>query len=423
MGGEVKGMRALLVASSVVLLVAACGNVEHGPFVAKGQYKVYEATPQQVAVIDSRSHAAERKLPLGTATTDWKHFYSVVSSSLVDTDPETGATLHTMRLPGSYYLPSASEGASVPGGLSQNGQWLVLVLYDGSPNSLPSASHLLVVDTSFGSAATHIDLKGDFQFDAISNDGQRVYLLEYLSGSAYRVRFYDVGSHFLSPNVVVDKSDGSAAMAGYRLMSIPSPNGDWLYTVYARENKGAFIHALNLSAAVSACIDLPGSGYNANPDEFRWSLALSHQGTRLYAANGGLGVVAQVDIGGNQWPALGRTARLDSSASILNVLVQDAEAKGGFGGPSTVVSQDDKTLVTAGSSGLVWIDTSDLHVRQRALGEWRVASLALSPDGKVLYALNDIGLIADVSMESGAFGTKFDPGTGFGLGIMRVAAA
>jgi hypothetical protein len=103
--------------------------------------------------------------------------------------------------------------------------------------------------------------------------------------------------------------------------------------------------------------------------------------------------------------------------------VQDAEAKGGFGAPSTVVSQDDKTLVTAGRSGLVWIDTSDLHVRQRALGEWRVASLALSPDGKVLYALNDIGLIADVSMESGAFGTKFDPGTGFGLGIMRVAAA
>ena len=422
MGGEVKGMRALVLACAAIVLATGCGNVEHGPFVTKGQYKVYEATPEQVAVIDSRSHAAERKLPLGTPSGDWKHLYSVVSSSLVDTDPESGATLNTMRLPGAYELPRAGEGVSVPGGLSQNGQWLVAVRYDGSPNNMPTSSHLLVMDTSFSASPMRIDLKGDFQFDAISNDGQRVYLLEYLSGSAYRVRVYEVGSHWLNPNIVVDKSDGRTAMAGHRLMSVPSSNGDWLYTVYARENKGAFIHALNLNAAISVCIDLPGAGYDANPDEFRWSLALDHRGTRLYAANGGLGVVAQIDIGGNQGPALRRTGHIDSSASILNLFVQDAEAKG-FGGTTTVVSQDDNTLVTVGSSGLVWINTADLRVRQRGLSDWQVTSVGLSPDGKVLYALNDAGLMTDVSMESGAFGTKFDPGTGYGLGIMRVAAA
>jgi hypothetical protein len=422
MGGEVKGMRVLLAALAVVLVGVGCGNVEHGPFVAKGQYKVYEATPEQIAIIDSRSHAAERKLPLGTPSSDWKHLYSVVSNSLVDTDPETGTTLHTMRLPGAYALPPASGESAMPGGLSQNGQWLVAVRYDSSPNSLPTASHLLVVNTEFGTASTRVDLKGDFQFDAISNDGQRLYLLEYLSGTAYRVRFYEVGSHYLNPNIVVDKSDGTTAMAGVRLMSVPSPNGDWLYTVYARENKGAFIHVLNLDAPFSICIDLPGSGYKASPDEFRWSLALSHQGTRLYAANGGLGLVSQIDIAGNQGPHLVRTAHLDSTASFSNPFVQDAEAKG-FGGNTSVVSQDDKTLVTAGSSGLVWIDTASLHIGQRALGDWRVASLALSPDAKVLYALNDAGLLADVSMETATFGAKFDPGTGYGIGIMRVATA
>ena len=116
------------------VLVAGCGGTQQILRQTRGD-KLYEAvsthSSQVVSVIDSRSHTADRRLPMGVPTSDWKHLYSVASTSLVDTDPQTGATLSTMPLGGAYHLPAATANG-VPGGLAPNGMWLVVESIDSS---------------------------------------------------------------------------------------------------------------------------------------------------------------------------------------------------------------------------------------------------------------------------------------------------
>ena len=417
-------MRAVLVAAAI-LLVAACGEVPAPA--SSGDYKLYEATSSStaksdvLAVIDSRSHTTDRTLPLGTPSPDWHHLYSVSANRLIDTDPISGATLNTLPLPGGYQLPPASI-SGVPGGLSQNGKWLTLEAWERAADGSPTATHLLLIDTSFREAPARIDLHGFFEFDAVSNDGQRVYLIEYLGGNGYRVRMYNVLARLLDPQVIVDKSDGQDAMAGVRLMGVQSPDGQWQYSVYARQNDGAFIHALNLTGIpIAVCVFLPGAGYAKDPGEFRWSLAMSPDGSTLYAANGATGVVAEVDIAGGGWPTLGHTTRIGQAASTSNPLVENVQAKA-FGANTAVVSPDGRTLVAAGGSGVVWLDTANLIERRHALDGSRVSSLGLSPDGRELYVVDDSGTIAQLSVRSGAVEGRFDPGLGAPMALIRVAA-
>ena len=414
-------IRAAWALPAVLLLVAGCGQVHGGGSVAGGDYKLFEAASTKqsalLAVIDSRTHTTERTLPIGTPSADWRHLYSVTSGSLVDTDPATGAVVHSVALPGPYGLPNATM-SGVPGGLSQNGRWLVLLMWDRNLG-LTTATHLLLFDTSLSSRPTRVDLNGNFEFDAISNDGLHLYLIEYLGGSDYRVRVFDVSAGRLDPQIVADKENASESMTGSRVMGVPSADGQWLYSVYVRQKSGAFIHALNLDGGFAFCIDLPGSGYETNGDEFSWSIALSPDGGRLYAANAAMGVVSEIDTHG---PSLVRTVRLPSGPAVTSPLFKDVAAKA-FGANGTVISPDGRTLVTVGVSSVLWIDAATLQVRASALTGWRVWSLGLSPDGRTLYVLRDSGAIAQVSMAGHNLEDTFNPGAGDPMALMRVAPA
>jgi DNA-binding beta-propeller fold protein YncE len=399
MGGEVKSMRGFVLAFATLVFVAGCGRVPGGPAPAS-DYKLYEAAAtggsQQLSVIDSRSHSVDLNMPLGTPSPDWTHLYTLNGALLVDLDPQTGATLHTLRLPGYYQLPPA-DSAGVPGGLSQNGQWLVL-----ESHSVANTSGLLLVDTSYAKPPSQIDLNGDFTFDAVSNDGDRIFLIEHVSKTHYFVRRFDVRIGNLDPNVIFDKSDGNPAMAGLRLSGMASPDGSFLYSVYIRQDKSAFIHALSLGdLGIAYCIELPGSG--------PWSLALSADGTHLYAANGAGGIVADVAINGNAPPAIARVSQIGGG--------RGGESRGG-----AVLSTDGKTLVIGGPTGLVWVDTASLHTRDRQLGAWTVSSVALSSDGTTLYAVNDAGMIAELRMEGSHTPTTFGGPAGQPLELIRVEA-
>ncbi len=400
-------MRRLIVVASAVLIVTACGRVPGGQTPA-GDYKLYEAAAtggsQQLSVIDSRSHSVDFNMPLGTPSPDWTHMYTLKGALLVDLDPQTGAALRTLRLPGYYQLPPA-DYAGVPGGLSQDGRWLVL-----ESNSVPGGTRLLLVDTSYAKPPQQIGLNGDFTFDAVSNDGNRIFLIEHVANTHYFVRRFDVGMGQLDPTVIIDKSDGSAAMAGLRLSGVASPDGSRLYSVYIRQNQSAFIHALNLDGSgLAFCVDLPGSGYVADSNEFHWSLAQSQDGGHLYAANGATGIVADLTTDQNSPPVITRIASIGGGG-------------GSERGGSAVLSPDGRTLVIAGSTGLVWVDTPSLHADDRQLGDWRVWSVAMSPDGTTLYAVNDAGMIAEVPMAGKHAPTTFAGAVGQPLALIRVAA-
>jgi DNA-binding beta-propeller fold protein YncE len=424
MEAEVRIMRALLLAVCAVVVVTACGRAPLGPVTAGGGYKLYAMASTRdselVSVIDSRSHSVERTLPSGTPSPDWTHIYSVKSNSLLDVDPQTGAMRHTLQLPGGFQLPPATL-SGVPGGLSQDGRWLVLEAFDKMASGVTTGTHFLIVDTSYAKPVKRVDLAGSFQFDAISNDGQRIYLIEYLSNGAYHVRFFNVVSGQLDPTIVFDKSDGSSAMAGLRLSGVASPDGHWLYSVYTRQNKGAFIHALSLDDPIAFCIDLPGSGYSSNPDEFHWSLALSRDGRNLYAANGAMGIVAEGDTASNAPPSITRTVHIDTTAPSAS-LGQDVEAKE-VGANGAVLSPDGRTLVMTGATGVMWVDTANLRANGRQLTDWTVWSLALSPNGNTLYAVNDAGMIAEVSMTGPHAATRFGGGLVQPIALIRVEAA
>jgi hypothetical protein len=402
--------------------VAGCGRVP-GSQVTPGDYKLYEAastsSSQQLAVIDSRSHSVELNMPLGTPSPDWTHLYTLKGDTLLDLDPLTGATRRSSRLPGYFQLPPATF-SGVPGGLSPNGRWLVLESFDRT-NSIPSATHMLVVDTSYASAPRPIDLDGLFNFDAVSNDGQRVYMIQYLSGNQYHVRFYDLNLGRLDPQIVFDKSDGSAAMAGVRLSGVASPDGHWLYSVYIRENQSAFIHALSLDSPVAICIDLPGSGYSTNGDEFHWSLALNAGGSHLYAANGATGIVADIPID-NGFPSRPTHIAHLAGGQGATSLIQNVEAKE-FGGNAAALTPDGQTLVIAGKTGLVWVDTASLKARDRQLAGWNIWSVAMTADGTTLYAMDNTGMIAELPVAGTTHSaTTFNGAGGQPLALIRVAA-
>ena len=394
-------MRIRLMALMALILVSACGRLTNAA--PSGSYRLYEAVAQSdapmVALIDTRPRAAHGQLPIGTPSSDWKHYYTVKSGSLLDIDPETGATQARVTLPGDYQLPAATN-SGIPGGLSQNGGWLVLQRFD------VSASHLLVADTTFQTAPRSIDLSGQFQFDAVSNDGDRVYLIQSIGNGDYHVRVYVISAGALDPNFVVDKKEGGDAMTGLKLSGVASHDGHWLFSVYARAHQGAFIHALNLDSTFALCLDLPGTGYadgsNASLD---WSLALSPDGTRLFASNPATGVVTEI-LTVN--PSVGRTVKAGSPSSVWPA--------------GAVVSADGQTLAIAGAAGIVWLDTSTLTVRGHALDTWTVRSLALSPDGRKLYAVNDMGALAELSMAGRTVTTTFDPGIAHPIALMRVEA-
>ena len=412
-------MRAWVLAFGALMMVAACGHVPGGQ-VIPGGYKLYEAAStgsmQQLSVIDSRSQTVERNMPLGTPSPNWTHLYSVGGDLLSDLDPQTGTVLHQMRLPGNYKLPLATM-SGVPGGLSANGHWLVLESFDRTSGIVPSASHFVVVDTTYAGKPQMFDLNGYYQFDAINDGGGRVYLIQYLSNSQYYVRFYNVPARTLDPQIVFDKSDGSSAMAGTRISGVQSHDDQYLYSLYVRSDGSAFIHALSLENPIAFCVDLPGTA--SSPDGFHWSLALNAAGTHLYATNGATGIVTDLGVDGGV-PGAPRTAQLSNTRSASVPGIKDVAAKE-FGGNAAAVSPDGKTLVMAGKTGVVWIDTATLNPKDRQLPSWNVWSLAMSPDGTTVYAINDAGMIAELPMNGAHQATTFGGATGQPLDLIRVA--
>jgi hypothetical protein len=392
-------MRAAVLIVLSAIVVAACGRAPaSGP--GPGDQVLFIASGSSVLAVDSRSQAVISRLPLGEPSSDWRHFYAVSGAELQDLDPMTGSLQRSLPLPAAYRLPIVTA-AGMPGGLSQNGRWLVLQQHDAN------ASHFAVVETtSFGSPPRQFNLPGDFQFDAISNDGGRVYLIQNAGNGHYFVRLYTVGDG-LSPDVVVDKSDGNAAMSGVRLMGVPAPGGDWLYSVYARPNESAFIHELNLSAPFALCVDLSGPGYAANPSAMRWSLALSADGRRLFAANSALGIVTEVVPPDGPPSGAARTEHLDGGPM---------STAGGF-----MLTGDGMRLIVAGSGGIRWLDVSTLKTVATALPARTVAGIALSPDGKTVYAVSDSGQVTQLDSGGNVVST-FDPGVGKPIALLGVRA-
>ncbi len=76
----------------------------------------------------------------------------------------------------------------------------------------------------------------------------------------------------------------------------------------------------------------------------------------------------------------------------------------------------------SGDHGVAFLDAATLREEGRALVGWNVLSVALSPDGRTLYAINDAGQIAELPMSATAVTNVFDSALGRPLELMTVEA-
>lgn len=400
-------MRRAIGLAAVPLLLAACAAQVSGPPVSAASDQLVLRMSSALQVWDAKGELV-RSLGRAVASPDGSVYYTLEgasSSTLNWVDAKTGRTITHIELPGSYAF--ADERELGPTGLSPNGRWLVLVGVSSASSSFA------VIDTALLKLAAVATVPGPFAFDAISNDGTSLYLIEQITPQAarelglntsygYRVRVYDVPAAKLSETLVVDVKLASQTlgnnaetrvdgiMNGIYQSSVPSRDGLWNFSFYYNPSRGPFIHVLHLNSRSAYCIlDLPvvSGGYEKR---LGWSLALTPSGKTLYAVNGALGLVSSIDA---------TTLKVMRTATIGG-LPSPAATAASYSS-SARVAQDARKLWFAAARGVALVDTSDFSLRGLFLPDRAIRSISLSPDGERLYALSDEGTVWMIDATTG----------------------
>jgi PQQ-like domain len=313
------------------------------------------AGDQGLLVVDTADGQVARTLPAGTPSPDWRVLYRLRPGALDVLDPLTGAIAASHPAPGWAGAVRTSAG----------GHWLVLA-------GAGPGDRFQVLDAGFTAPPVDIALDGTFTFDGISEDGQRLYLLEWAGVEHYQVRMYDVGLGRLSPNVISDKTEIGQPMTGVALAGFTTRDGSMQLTLYQRSATGqAFVHALPVGHEfpVAFCVDLPGPADG-------WSFAAAPSGQTFWAVNAGAGIVARLTALPDQPP--------DLRVSRIGALPEAA----GAGGAALAVAPDSATLYVGTSSRVVAVDARTGTVRLRGPAGQPVSALAVAPDGGSVYAVS-----------------------------------
>lgn len=277
----------------------------------------------------------------GVASLDGGARYATVAAGdetvAVRTGVGTGEIQATTVLDGDWGVPLVAYDGT-PSGLSADGRTLALIRpRTRFPRSSTSFAFL---DTARMRVIDRLTLRGDFSFDALSEDGRLMYLIHYSDPrdpTAYEVRAYDLQRGRLLADPIVDPDEPQDEMAGFPQTRAVSPNGRWAYTLYARVGKEPpFIHALDTRRGAAVCIDL-----DQLSDQKAWRLGLqpSADGSTLAVVDRGT-ELASVDLGsfevgappaaeppapaddggGPPWAVIGGAAALAIAAGSLVVL-------------------------------------------------------------------------------------------------------
>jgi hypothetical protein len=173
-------------------------------------------------------------------------------------DTTTGQILNSRTLPTRWSVPLVAYDVSTSG-LSADGRTLVLI---EPRRTFPrrETTFTVIGARSLRTQST-FTLGGDFSFDAVSPDGRWLYLVEYVAARdpfRYRVRLYDLDTHRLQSEPIIDPREVGDVMRGMPLTRSTSPDGRLAYTLYDGAGEHPFIHALDTVERSARCIDLHG---------------------------------------------------------------------------------------------------------------------------------------------------------------------
>jgi hypothetical protein len=174
-------------------------------------------------------------------------------------EASSGAQVMTRTVHGAFGIPQITQNG-LTGGLFHDGSAFVL-----QNVGIKGTSSFVVLDTHDLAVRDTVRLSGTFGFDALSPDGSVLYLIQHMTTQDidhYVVRAYDLRAHTLLPGRIADKAQKSWVMQGFATARTASPDGRWVYTLYANPGGYPFVHALDAVRGVAHCIGLPWTAVN-----------------------------------------------------------------------------------------------------------------------------------------------------------------
>jgi hypothetical protein len=386
--GDVRRLFTLL---AVTAVVAACGSLkEETSHVAAppAHELLYIATATGMSVVDATTDSVVATLPTGTLLPDRSRYWTVDTgdrTTVRGIDPATGVDLVSFVLEGRWSVPAAYGPA--PSGLSGNGKWLALVAPPTKINGTGFINRFAVIDLALKRIDRIVQANGDVGFDALSDDGRNLYLVEHLvPAPRYAVRVASFNGSGLQDGILGQiKTAEPEVMSGLYHASV-ALDREWFLSLYSNPGRGPFIHALNTTQLYAQCIlNMPDVPAALRP---AWSMVLDPKHARLYAVNGAGGVVSEIDTAA--FKVLRSNIDLAPVASTLTTTPVHPAA----------LSADGTRIYAAAAQGIIVIYTGDLSVRSRYLGDRLIDSVAVSEDGQRLYVAS-AGIITKVEAATG----------------------
>ncbi len=190
---------------------------------------------------------------------------------------------------GTFTIPAVAYDGSAAG---LSGDRHTLVLIEPRRAFPRSTTALLVLRAPSLARRTLVELHGDFSFDAVSPDGSRLFLIQYLSPTdptRYAVRSFDLVAMRLTSKRIADPREPDQAMRGNPLSRATSADGRWAYTLYDGGGTQPFVHALDTVRATARCIDLVSVAPSVVS---RLRLGMADEGGAVHVLDGGRPVLA-----------------------------------------------------------------------------------------------------------------------------------
>ena len=372
-------MRQVLALFAVAMVVAACGSRTEtvSPVAAQPASELlYVATPTGTAIVDATTDQLVAALPPGILMPDRSAYWTVgtgARTAVRALDPRNGNETIAFQLDGQW-APPATYGPA-PSGISRNAKWMILVAPRTASPATGVVNRFAVVDLENRRLDRIVTVPGDMSFDAVSDDGQNIYLVEHLVPSPhYVVRVASFQGAGLADGVIGQiKTAEPEVMNGLYHASV-AVSGDWFLSLYSNPTRGPFIHALNTTQLYAQCIlNMPDVPIALRP---AWAMVLDPRHSTLYAVNGPGGAVSEVDT--KALVVRRSNIGLAPAATTLSTTPLHPAA----------LSSDSTRLYVAGDRGVLVIYTGDLSVRSRYLRDALVDSVAVSDDGQRLYVVS-----------------------------------
>jgi hypothetical protein len=382
-----------------------------------------------ILAIDARTGATLRTLSDGSLSADRSTLYATAAANgttqtvVRRVDIASERELGSFTLEGTYHAIWTDSGQTA---LSRDSRHLALSIYPYKVDG-DWVTGFKIVDPGSGATEASLDLKGQwtYGFVAISPDGRSLYLTGPSSPSPsgpgdFALRVFDVPSSTLLPATAIV---GAARPAGFRSPGVVSPDGRWMFSLDAGSLTGTCtsfdgprcspkpderpsLVALDLLARRVLTVSLPIEQKSTDFEKYLlWSVAVTPDGTTVYAINPALGVIDEIDA---RQMTLRRTSSITVSRADQGVLAvvgsfffPVAEAKRYITGGALLSPNADR-LYAAGYKGIAVVNTADLSSVAAWQTDGEFDALALTSDGERLYAVsNASGKIVIIATRDG----------------------